>query len=39
MKHLPQDDLTHLGGHILDARYFEDVAEAIAEAGMTVVRE
>lgn len=39
MKHLPQDDLTHLGGHILAADYFEDVAEAIAEAGMTVVRE
>lgn len=39
MKHLPQDELTHLGGHIIDVRYFTTIEEAILAAGLMVVTE
>jgi len=37
MKHLPQDDLTWCGGHIIEPRYYEEIATAIADAGLKVV--
>lgn len=38
-KHLPQDDLTHLGAHVISIQSFTEIAEAIAEAGLKVVTE